>query len=82
MNLLILLAVIATVPLAPALTLPALIAWALVGWLGRTIDEPAAVAVAESSGLGCVGIMLLIVFVGGLAMLILFGGAAVIGGRL
>lgn len=74
------LATLATIPLAPALTLPAIGAWLLMAWLGRDIDEPANVASVEGSASGCGLTMLLIAFVGLAAMaLVLVGGAAMAG---
>lgn len=63
--------------MAPALTLPCLGAWGLMWWLGRAVDEA-----DVSSGAGCGGTMLMILFVGlgALTMVAVFG--AMLEGRL
>lgn len=63
--------------MAPALTLPCLGAWLLMAWLGRAVDDA-----NVSSGAGCGGTMLMILFVGlgALGMVAVFG--AVLEGRL
>ena len=63
--------------MAPALTLPCLGAWGLMAWLGRAVDEA-----NVSSGAGCGGTMIMILFVGlgALGMVAVFG--AMLEGRL
>lgn len=74
------LATLATIPLAPALTFPAIGAWLLMAWLGADIDEPAHVAEVEGSATGCGLTMIIILFVGiGALLLVLVGGAAMEG---
>jgi hypothetical protein len=63
--------------MVPALTLPCIGAWLLMAWLGRAVDNADA-----SSGAGCGGTMLMILFVGLAALALLFVGGALIGGRL
>lgn len=68
---------LATIPLAPPLTLPCAGAWLLMAWLGRAVDDA-----DVSSGAGCGGTMLMIVFVGLAALAMVFVFGAMLGGRL
>ena len=63
--------------MAPALTLPCLAAWGLMAWLGRAVDEA-----NVSSGAGCGGTMLMIVFVGLAALALVVVAGAALEGRL
>lgn len=63
--------------MAPALTVPCLAAWLLMAWLGRAVDEA-----DVSSGAGCGGTMLLILFVGGAAIAFVLVAGAALDGRL
>lgn len=49
----------------------------LMAWLGRSVDEA-----DVSSGAGCGGTMLMILFVGGAAILFVLVGGAMLEGRL
>lgn len=62
--------------IAPALTLPCLAAWGLMAWLGRAVDDA-----DVSSGSGCGGTMLMIIFVGLAALALVAVGGAALGGR-
>lgn len=63
--------------MAPPLTLPCLAAWGLMAWLGRAADES-----NVSSGAGCGGTMLMIVFVGLAALAMVVVGGAMLEGRI
>jgi hypothetical protein len=71
------LATLATVALAPPLTPVCIGAWLLMAWLGRAVDEA-----DVSSPSGCGGTMLMILFVGGAAILFVLVGGAMMEGRL
>lgn len=62
--------------MAPALTLPCLGAWGLMAWLGRAVDEA-----NVSSKAGCGYTMLMILFVGLAALLLVIVGGAALEGR-
>lgn len=68
--------------MAPALTLPCLGAWALMAWLGRTIDAAPAVVAVEGKAGGCGCTMAMILFVGVGALLLVLVGGAVLEGRI
>lgn len=63
--------------MAPALTLPCLAAWLLMAWLGRAAD-----AADVSAAPGCGGTILMIIFVGLAALLLVLVGGAVLEGRI
>lgn len=63
--------------IVPPLTLPCIGAWGLMAWLGRAVDEA-----NVSTGGGCFGTMLLILFVGGAAIAFVLVGGAMMEGRL
>lgn len=63
--------------MAPALTMPCIIAWALMAWLGRSVDDA-----DVSSGAGCGGTMVMILFVGGAVILFVMVAGAMLEGRL
>jgi hypothetical protein len=71
------LATVATIPLAPPLTLPCAGAWLLMAWLGRAVDES-----DVSTGAGCGGTVAMILFVGLAALALVIVGGAALGGRL
>ena len=71
------LATLATIALAPPLTPVCAGAWLLMAWLGRAVDEA-----DVSSGAGCGGTMLLILFVGGAAVAFVLVFGAMLEGRL
>lgn len=68
---------LATMGLAPALTLPAVGAWGLMAWLGSVTDNT-----DVSSAGGCGLAMLLILFVGVAALALVAVGGAAMEGRL
>ena len=63
--------------MAPALTIPCLAAWGLMWWLGRAVDE----ANVSTRG-GCGGTMLMILFVGGAVVAMVFVFGAILEGRI
>ncbi len=63
--------------MAPALTVPCLIGWALMAWLGRTVDEA---DVSTASGCGLT--MAMILFVGAGVLLLVMVTGAMLEGRL
>lgn len=76
-HLLFALATLATLALAPPLTPICLGAWLLMAWLGSAVDEA-----DVSSPSGCGGTMLMILFVGGAAILFVLVAGAAMEGRL
>ena len=63
--------------MAPALTLPCLGAWLLMAWLGRAADDA-----DVSTGSGCGATLVMILFVGLAALLLVIVGGATLEGRL
>ena len=63
--------------MAPALTVPCITAWALMAWLGSATEQA-----DVSSSAGCGLTMVIILFVGGAAILFVLVAGAALEGRL